>query len=284
VLSDVDATLCPGVSAQPPNTKDYNGPVNDMVFIAPNTSTQTAISAEMAYLVLGLGANGMVSPWTDPMYYYIRANTSGTRAMIAATSGLGAHAWQGAEQSGSGAVLQAVVAQATTNPEKSIGILGEDYYDSGTNRSQVKALAFRGFKQHYAYWPDSTLTSRDRRNVRDGRYAIWGYVHMLLEMNGTTPLSAVGKYFVDLVQGTLSPAPSFDATDAIVASHLTPVCAMNVAHDIEGGPMRAYSDPTPCHCYFENLATGVKPASCTACIDDTPCGTGHCRRGFCEAK
>ena len=294
VLSDVNATLCPGIAAQPANTKDYQGPVNDMTLVVPSTSTQTAISAEDAYLMFGMGANGMVTPWIDPMYYYIRTPDSGTRAMINANIGVGAHAWQGLDGTagggkafGSGDVFNKVAGNAQTAPEKTIGILGEDFLDQGTNRTSVKALAFRAFHQHYAYWPDSTVTSRDRRNVRDGRYAIWGYVHMLLQMTGATPVSAAGKYFVDLVQGTLSPAPAFDATDAIVDSHLTPICAMNVTHDIEGGPMKPYSDAAPCGCYFENRATGVAPSSCTACTGtgQGTCATGKmCRRGFCEAK
>ena len=294
VLSDVDATLCPGISAQPANTKDFKGPVNNMVFVVPSTSTQNAISAEDAYLMLGMGANGMVTPWIDPMYYFIRTPDSGTRAMINANVGVGAHAWQGndgtaggGKANGSGDVLNKVAAQAQTGPEKTIGILGEDFVDSGTNRTLIKALAFRGFHQHFAYWPDSTVTSRDKRNVRDGRYAIWGPVHMLLQMNGTTPVSAIGKYFVDLIQGTLSPAPSFDVNDTIVDGHLVPQCAMTVTRDLEGGAQKPYSDPAPCGCYFENRATGTAPASCTACTGtgQGTCASGQmCRRGFCEAK
>jgi ABC-type phosphate transport system substrate-binding protein len=293
VLSDVDATLCPGISAQPANTKDYKGPVNNMVLIVPSTSTQTAISAEDAYLIFGMGAAGMVMPWSDPLYYIIRTSDSGTRAMINANIGVAAHAWQGADgtagggkANGSGDVFNKVAANAQTAAEKTIGTLGEDFLDQGTNRTSVKALAFRAFKQHYAYWPDSTVTSRDKRNVRDGRYAIWGNVHMLLQLTGTTPVSAVGKYFVDLIQGTLTPAPSFDATDTIVDGHLVPQCAMNVARDLEGGPQKPYSDPAPCGCYFENRATGTPPSSCTACTGSGQgtCASGMCRRGFCEAK
>ena len=158
VLSDVDATMCPGISAQPANTKDYQGPVNSMVLVAPSTSTQTAISAEDAYLMFGMGANGMVSPWLDPMFYFIRTPDSGTRTMINANIGVGAHAWQGQDGTagggkafGSGDVLNHVAANAQTAADKTIGILGADYWDSGTNRSTVKALAFRAFKQHYAY-------------------------------------------------------------------------------------------------------------------------------------
>src|SRR5581483_1572953 len=83
VLSDVDPALCPGVTV-PANLKDYPGPVNNMVFVVPSSSTQKAISYEMAYLVFGLGASGGVSPWIDPMFYFIRTPDSGTRALITA--------------------------------------------------------------------------------------------------------------------------------------------------------------------------------------------------------
>ena len=62
VLSDVDSKLCPGSPALPTGFKDFHGPVNDMVFVVPPMSQQKAISAEQAYLMLGLGADGMATP------------------------------------------------------------------------------------------------------------------------------------------------------------------------------------------------------------------------------
>ena len=302
VLSDVDATLCPGITAQPSGTKDFHGPVNNMVFIVPPASQQHAISAEAAYLVLGMGANGMVTPWVDPTAYFIRTPDSGTRAMINANIGLTTHNWQGdtgvttAKPGGygSGDVFGKVRDANTTAPEKTIGILGEDFYDSSTsgtsNRNAVRALAFRAFKQHFAYWPDSTVTSRDKKNVREGRYGIWGFVHMLAGVTGSTPTDAAAKYFIDMVQGNLaSPPTGLNALDLTIASHLTPVCAMKVTHDIEGAPSKPYTDAAPCGCYFETKATGTTPSTCKACPGgDGDCagnanGT-HCRYGYCEAN
>jgi ABC-type phosphate transport system substrate-binding protein len=293
VLSDVDATLCPGVSAQAPGTMDFKGPVNDMLFIVPVTSTQQAISAEDAYLMFGMGAAGMVMPWSDPTKYWIRPHDSGTRTMIAANIGIGAHAWQGNDGTsmtnpsgfGSMDVLGGVLGQAMGNPEPAIGILGEDFYDTGMNRMMVKGLAFRAFKQHLAYWPDSTQSATDRKNVREGRYPIWGYVHMIAAVSNGAPTSAAAKYFIDLIQGNLSPAPAFDVVDALIAGHVTPTCAMKVTHDIEGAPQKPYTDPAPCGCYFDSKTNSpAMPASCTACTGDSTCGGGKCRRGFCEAN
>lgn len=289
VLSDVDISLCPGSLQVPATAKDFNGPVNDMVFVVPPNSTQRAISAEQAYLMLGLGANGMATPWIDPTAVFIRANTSGTRAMINANIGVGAHDWQGTPGTGSGDVLNKVVGNNTTAAEKTIGILGEDFYDSSTggvsNRNSVKALAFRAFKQIKAFWPDSTLTSRDRRNVRDGRYPIWGYVHMLANVNNGTPTDAAAQYFIDVVQGNLQ-SPPVDVLDLTVKSHLTPACAMNVTHAKEGAAQMPYTPAAPCGCAFDAKVSGTAPASCKACTMDSDCAGGsatHCRFGYCEA-
>jgi ABC-type phosphate transport system substrate-binding protein len=285
VLSDVDPTLCPGVtSAMLTGITDYKGgPVNNMVMVVPNTSTQQAISAEMAYLVFGKGDQGMVMPWIDPMYYFIRANDSGTRAMITANIGTTTHAWLGKPETGSGGVLTDVTAQATTNPEKTIGILGEDFYDQGNNRSSLKALAFRAFHQQYAYWPDSTLTSRDKRNVRDGRYAIWGPVHMLAHTSGGTISDPNAQYFIDTMQNNLATNPGFDVDDVATDSHLVPQCAMKVKRDIEGGPQSVFTPAKPCGCSFEKRATGAEPAGCMACTTTCP-GSMVCRKGYCEAQ
>jgi hypothetical protein len=282
VLSDVDPTLCPGVGAKPATLGDFPGPVNNMVFVVPSTSTQKAISAEMAYLVFGMGGSGGVDPWTDPTFFFIRAKDSGTRAMITSNISTTTHDWQGQAQGGSGPVFNNVAMQQNVQPEKTIGILGEDFYDQGSNRTSVKALAFRAFKQQKAYWPDSSITSRDKKNVRYGRYKIWGYVHMLATVASGTPTNAKAKYFIDLMQGKAT--AGFDIQDAITDSHLTPVCAMHVTHDIEGGDQKPYSADAPCDCSFVSRATGVAmPAGCTPC-NAGACTTGVCRKGFCEAK
>jgi hypothetical protein len=294
VLADADATLCPGVSTQPAGTKDFQGPVNNMVMVVPMGSTQQAISAEEGYLVFGLGAAGMVTPWLDPTSYFIRTPDSGTRAMINANIGVGAHPWLGMDGTAnggtaysSGGVFNAVVAANATAAEKTIGILGSDYLDQGTNRTKVKSLAFRAFHQQWAYWPDSSVTSYDKINVREGRYAIWGYLHILAAVasGATVPTSAQAAYFVNLIQGTLPAAPSFNVNDAITDSHYVPQCAMKVTHSIEGGALSAYAPKAPCGCYFDNRIAGAKPAACTACTADADCGTGkQCVANFCEAK
>ena len=55
-------------------------------------------------------------------------------------------------------------------------MLSADNYD--LNRTTLGALAFEATGQTKAYYTDSTSSSRDRQNVRDGHYPLWGYEHM----------------------------------------------------------------------------------------------------------
>jgi hypothetical protein len=294
VLSDVDPKLCP-VATTLTSVTDFPGPVNDMVLVVPkDQTTYKALSAEMLYLIFGLGDMSQVMPWINPLYYFIRTPDSGTRAMIAANIGIGAHDWKGVSKDpttmkafGSGDVFNMVSAQTGATVDQTLGILGQDFYDTGNNRASVHALAFRAFHQRYAYWPDSTLTARDRKNVREGRYSIWGNVHILAKTTAGAPSYPEADYFVKLLTGTLTPSPltGVDIDDAVTDAHLTPVCAMKVKHDIEGGAMTPFSPDKPCGCSFEARATGNQtPPGCTACSATSPCATGTCRKGFCEAK
>ncbi|HEY1585438.1 MAG TPA: hypothetical protein VGH63_07085, partial [Polyangia bacterium] len=60
-------------------------------------------------------------------------------------------------------------------------------------------------------------------------------------------------------------------------------CAMKVSRTIEGGDQALFSPTEPCGCYFEANVPGGS-TTCTVCTDDTPCGGGKCRHGYCEAK
>jgi hypothetical protein len=59
---------------------------------------------------------------------------------------------------------------------------------------------------------------------------------------------------------------------------------MSVTRDREAGELSHYQPEEPCGCYFEAKATGQAPATCVACSPTTPCATGTCRHGYCEAK
>ncbi len=288
-LSDVFAEVCTG-AAKPSDVTDVNGPAAAMLFVTHPNSTETAITAEEAYLALGLGAMGEATPWTDPMYFFIRPNSSGTKNLLAAAIGVPVAKWQGifmeaGKNFGSADVRDKVAAQAA-NANKALGILGADFLDAGNTRQQVKALAFRGYKQKKAFWPDSSPTSFDKKNVRDGHYTAWGYVHMIANIDGAGAVTnAKAKLVMDLINGTDS-IPGIDSIRTVAqTAHLIPQCAMKVKRGTEGGDLSLYSSPTPCGCYFDSLVTpGPVPAGCTACSATAPCATGMCRNGFCEAK
>ncbi|HEX2573448.1 MAG TPA: hypothetical protein VH877_28120 [Polyangia bacterium] len=277
-VSDVFANTCPGVT-RPATVGDFLGPVQAMTFVVPSASTQRAITFEEAYFVFGFGTNGQAQPWTNESLFFIRNQSSGTQQIIANAIGVPAARMRGVDSGGSSGVLNRVT--ASTDPERTIGILSAEFYDQ--NRSSLKALAFRGRRQRYAYFPDSTATSFDKINVRQGRYLPFGYLHLVAAIDSTTnvPVRAGAAQFIDWVLGNAQ-NPPFDAIDLQIQARTIPQCAMSVQRSAEGASLTAYQAPEPCGCYFEFKATGA--TSCTACTSDATCGGGKCRRGYCEAR
>lgn len=129
-ISDVFVSTCTN-AAVPAGVGDALGPVQAMAFVVPTASSQQAINAEEAYIALGFpngtatsgGTTLTATPWTDVNFIFTRANSSGTKNILASVIGVPVAKWPAQNQlSGSGAVFTAV---ATSNsPEKTIGILG----------------------------------------------------------------------------------------------------------------------------------------------------------------
>jgi hypothetical protein len=307
-VSDVFATTCPNVTL-PASQKDFQGPIQAMVFVAHPQSTENVISAEAARVVLKYANTTTypVAPWTDAANIFIRPDGSGTKYMLGTAMGL-TSGWQGVVKAGSGDVLKAVAAaQAAANA--SLGILSVTLADlnrpGSASATPVKTLAFQsngqgGVKQSCGYFPDSTSTSFDKVNVRDGRYAVWGPLHFVTNVDGTgkpTSASAPGtgdasvKTLIDYVTlaTTVSAADKKTVIDADAASHVVAQCAMRVRRTGEVGAEASYQPDEPCGCYWESKANGAAPASCHACpTGDGDCagqtGSPKCRYGFCEAK
>jgi ABC-type phosphate transport system substrate-binding protein len=288
-LSDVYASTCDSVTV-PANFKDFKGPVQVMTFIAPPSSKETAISAEAALVVFGFGGVGTtVAPWTDKAFLIQRPDTSGTRRMIGKAIGLEIGKWRGTEKKGSGDVLSAVHNADATAPNAGLGILAADFAD--TNRSgasAIKMLAFQPKGENCSYFPDSSSTTFDKSNVRSGTYPIWGPLHLVAKAdNGTTPNSAAAATVVSYFTRTgLDVASKKKMIDNEVAAHTIPWCAMKVTREGEVGvgATTAFAPDEPCGCYFELKANGAAASSCKTCADDTTCGAGKCRYGYCEAK
>jgi hypothetical protein len=288
-----DGVDCPGLPAKPANVAVTSGPVQAMVFAVPggvgtnSGSTQTTITAEEAYLVAGLGpTKAMVAPWSDPNFFFGRTATKGTQISIGANIGVASAKWQlttANKIDQSGAVATAIAGQTSTgNAEKTLGILGVEIYDGA--RAMVHALAYRAYKQLKSYWPDSSTTTFNKQNVRDGHYPLWSYVQYFAPQGASGAANANAQLIIDLLTNkTVTPAPGFEPLDLEIANGLVPVCAMKVQRSFEGGDLSPYSAAEPCGCYFD-AKVPMGSTSCTTCTDDTTCGGGKCRHGYCEAK
>lgn len=256
------------------------GPTQAYVMAVPAASSQTAITFEEAYFVFGFGTAGMVAPWTVEANLFIRTVTKSTLLAWAANIGVPPAKWKGTQFDGSAMVVSALEG-AGAAAESSIGILGAEVYDA--KRATLKSLAFRAKGQYAAYYPDSTSSKIDKQNVRDGHYTVWSPTIWMDTVTGTTPVNADARYVIDLIVGnSVTPAASFSPVSVIAAVGLVPQCAMGVTRSFEGGPLSLYTPPESCVCKYESLVTPA--SSCATCSATTPCASGVCRDGFCEAN
>jgi ABC-type phosphate transport system substrate-binding protein len=298
-ISDVFPTTCvPALVSQgglPNNLHDFYGPVQTMDMVVPATSPETSISSEAAYMVWGFGSNSGVSPWTDSAFLLQRSASSGTQNMIAATIGLPAADWQGVPNKSSGSVLAAITNVAdgkgidggpASDPDtvkKTMGILASDVADS--NRQTLKPLAFQDVGQSCGWYPDSTASSFDKANVRDGHYPIWGPSHLIAyaDANGNETNAAV-KTLIDAMDGRNSQVlMTLDVIAFYAKSHIIPTCAMHVQRADDGHDYQPYAPITACSCYYDLQATGQ--TSCKSCSQDSDCakapgGATTCVKAF----
>jgi len=265
----------------PPATVNLTiGPRQAYVMAMPRGTSETAITFEEAYFVFGFGPtllasmSAAIGPWTDEAQLWIRTNTKSTLLAWAANISVPAASWHGTKLDGSAMVVSAL--QTSTNPGAAVGILGVEVYDG--LRATLTSLAFRAAHQYAAYYPDSTATSRDKKNVRDGHYTVWSPTVWMDNVTGGVPDKPDARYVIDLIAGhVVTPAPNFDANVVVAKIGLVPDCAMRVTRTFEGGPLSLYKPPTSCTCAYENA---VDVSTCTTCT--TTCTTGVCRDGYCE--
>lgn len=285
-VSDVFYDSCMN-SPLPATVTDTQGPVQAMLPIvaAANASVQ-AISAEQAAAIWGCGAASKVGMFTDATSAngtQQRSATSGTQILMAKNIGVDAAAFMGHANSTGGALIASMTAGAAAEPMQVIGFVAADSYKGAlatTPPAPIRALAFRGLMQTKAYYADSTASSFDRRNVRDGHYVVAGPEHLFT----LGAPSANAQQFLNWMNGvTMIDGNANTWIDLTAAAGTIPQCAMKVTHTADGGFMTPYTPPAPCGCYFESKATGVAaPAGCTACSTTVPCATGTCSFGFCE--
>jgi hypothetical protein len=173
--------------------------------------------------------------------------------------------------------------EAPANPPAAMGLVGAEVYDALRDRLQV--LAFRAYHQYAAYYPDSTATSRDKKNLRDGHYTVWSPTEWMDFVDGNqAPLNANARYVLDLISGlpvadSGIAAPAFDPQSIVAKVGLVPDCAMRVQRAFEGGPLSLYTPPQSCTCKYDS---DVDVSTCSTCDASTPCSAGVCRNGYCE--
>ncbi|MGD0528978.1 MAG: hypothetical protein ABSE49_27820 [Polyangiaceae bacterium] len=315
-VSDVFPTTCANTMV-PAGFKDFQGPVQVMLMAVPYTSTANSISADAAYTVFGWGGTQYpVAPWTQYTNIFIRANTSGTENMIGSAIGLAASKWLaqvpdgGASQQegSSGAVLSALLAAGSgANASSAIGIIAADLgdadrgpvgtNDAGATTGGLKILAYQATDQSCGYLPDSDATHFDKINVRQGRYDIWGPIHMVAAVDGSgNPTNAQALTILNqLTMNGTSDTLNETTIQVDANAHVIPQCAMQVSRSAEvtpvtGGGMASYLPPEGCGCYYESLKNGGQAYSkyCKTCTTDTDCSSTasypKCHFGFCEAQ
>jgi hypothetical protein len=282
--SDIFSTTCDPSEVPGGAVGEYLGPIQAMVFVVPGKSSQTAISAEAARMVFGMGGRA-ASPWTNPSLYFVRNAGTGTQQLIGHAIDVPAGAFWGVDRGTASKVdaLLRVISDASL-AEQAIGILATNYYD--VDRANVKALAFRATGQECAYLPDSTEFTKDKRNVRDGHYVIWGPLHFFASVANGVPVSPAAQTFVSIVS---VPDLAQSLLDAFVGASLVPSCAMTVTRSTELGPLSAYAAPFQCGCYFEASPSvnGTAPAGCAPCATAADCtdpARPACNLGYCEVQ
>jgi hypothetical protein len=262
-------------SPPPAGIKLFQGPVQAYALVVPKASTQLAITAQEAYFIFGFGNAGQVMPWNDEQFLFIRTSTKSTLLTWAALLGVPAPKWKGIRYDKSAEVLNAV--STSTAPEKTIGLLGAEIYDGA--RTNLSALAFRTDGQRLAYYPDSTPTAFDKKNVRDGHYASWSPTVWLAHVDAQgLPSDARVKYLVDalLDNPAISPAPDFEPLKLVISKGLVPDCAMQVTRSFEAGPLAPYRPAAPCGCAFERQVGGTSPECLDGGVATLPTDAGTC--------
>jgi hypothetical protein len=272
---------------------DFHGPNQVMTFVAPKLADGVSnISAEAAYYVMGQPDNGKnILTWTDTTKLAIRSASSGTQSMLGKAIRLDASLWHG-HNSGNSQGVETALSTANMNDavkETTLGILSTGETDN--DRGFLKVLAFQDFGSKCAYWPDTSLTTFDKINVRTGLYPVWGPLHLLAKVpsKGAFPTNATVSDIVKYFTGDkVPPTGPKQLIDLEIKAHTVPQCAMTKTRDTEMAPSKAFSPKDPCGCYFESKVAGGGPTKCTACMADADCADAganmFCSYGFCEAK
>lgn len=275
------ATLCAGVTAVPTDIGDFEGPVTTWNFFVPTASTQQSISTEAAYFVYGFGRNSGVAPWTDEAAIIRRDANSAAQIVVGLETGIPPERFLGVDAMTNGRSISLVAMSAA--PQSAIGFASGENVDA--NRATVRTLAFQHTGQTCGYWPDSTATAFDKRNVRDGLYWLWTTTHFFARVDASRRIvNDAVRDFVGWFTGDATPPATVPILDLTIQNGNIPRCAMRVSRSRDLGPLASFAHPAPCGCYFDRVATGS--TTCAACADSASCPSSApvCRHGYCEVN
>lgn len=146
----------------------------------------------------------------------------------------------------------------------------------------MKQLTYQHYGQRCGYRPD--VRPLDKRNVREGRYAIWGPLHLFTRVDGTgLAKNPRARDLIGYLSGSEPPPLGVELIRTAVRQHVIPPCAMKVQRTSEMGAITPFKPPRGCGCAFDREAVGT--TSCKACTANAQCSSGEsCNFGFCEAQ
>jgi hypothetical protein len=298
----------------PATTGQFAGPAQGVNLIVPTDSTETSISTEALYFVFGFGDASQYAgaaspvPWTDKNYIFERKSTSFVQQFIRGTiqtlggpaatfpadfSNASTQSAVNAKVAGTDsnqATVDSVVwAASQGKAQNAIGFTSGPTADK--NRATTHTLAYQHTGQTTGYWPDSTPDKFDKINIRTGQYYLWDVNQFFAKITGSNVNATLSQItnpdvrnFIGYFSGDVAPPADADVNGAIINTGSIPLCAMQVQRDGDFGALGCYAPPTPCGCYFENVAT--QATTCDACVSNGDCkkpGATKCDFGFCEA-
>jgi hypothetical protein len=292
--SEISAETC-GLTNDPLQVLQSPGAILPMLFVTPGGSMQRAISAEVARQVLGNGgirADGMaINPWSNPAFFLVRGSGTATTRLIgkAIDVPVPPNKLWGTDQ-GQAETLATNLGRIVAEADGAIGILGADAYDQ--HRDSLKVLAFQAKRQLCAFNPDanSNLAGaiKDKINVRDGHYPIWGTLHFFAATGpDLTPISEAAGLFLPPFNPNAAVAEN--VLNAFIDASWIPECAMMVRRDQDLSPLRVNHPVFPCGCLFDaHVNGGMLPANspCKPCESAADChdpARPACSYHYCEA-
>jgi len=289
------APLCAGISSLPTYIDDSFGPVSSVSVIVAQGSPETSINSAALAAIYGRPAAYRPSPWTDDATLYKRSPTSYVQIYLAQSIGLSPSFAYGVAvaPSTNERMAELVGAAGGTSSQRAarIGFVSSEVADQYS--STVNALAYQHTDQSCGYWPDSTANARDKINVRNGQYWIWGATHFFTRNDGVnvSPEAQSLVAWLRTAQGAATTAPiaqpvGSNLLDAIILAGNIPECAMQVSRATDLGPLASFAPTDACGCYFELTATGTVPSSCVRCDGPSPGANpytnGECHHGYWE--